>query len=424
MYSSYNNISNNIIGQNFFGLLVERSSYNIILNNKFIEDGIGFTAGTNLHKKSYYNHVIKGNTVNDKPLYYYKQKNDFIVPQDAGQIILFNCDNVMIENQHIEYGDVAILLAYCDSCTIQKSLFSNNLSIGVVMINSHYNIIRENNISNNEVVQYSIGIYTDYCNNTIYKDNYIANNNWGLSLMNSHYCTIENNNFIDNEGYGVALFTSTYIKILNNSVIGDTSRGFSLDTVGMTEITNNTISLNYGNKIAGWGCMGIWVLPYGWGIRIKENHISKCQTGILIETSYNNHVENNYITDCRIAGSSQLSNRDIIEAFLPKEKLIEPLAAIPSKGCGIYIFNSGTNWIKYNSVKENQIGIVLIRSTRNDIRLNNIEDSLTGFELISFLSTGYYPLNFWGSSITGPLFKSNKFLVLIPWSPIRISQAP
>jgi len=85
---------------------------------------------------------------------------------------------------------------------------------------------------------------------------------------------------------------------------------------------------------------------------------------------------------------------------------------------------TGENDITFNTISENDIGVIIFRSWMDNIQFNNIMDSTTGFDFIALLSLGYYPLNYWESSITGPIMKSNRLFTLFPWSPIRISEAP
>ena len=125
--SSYNNISSNIISNNLHGIMFDTSKKNIIHSNKFINDGICFAKGF----KPSYDHDIQDNTVNGKPVYHYKNKDDFTVPTDAGQIILFNCNNVMISDMNIEFTDWAIQLQYCNGCIVQNSVISDNEWLGI-----------------------------------------------------------------------------------------------------------------------------------------------------------------------------------------------------------------------------------------------------------------------------------------------------
>jgi len=98
-------------------------SYNAtITNNSFINDGIFL--GNYFHSESLtkedFLHNIDDNTVNGKPLYYYKNVRNFTVPQDAGQIIIGNCTNVLIQNLYLSNTDFSIILGFCNYCNIEN----------------------------------------------------------------------------------------------------------------------------------------------------------------------------------------------------------------------------------------------------------------------------------------------------------------
>jgi parallel beta-helix repeat protein len=71
-------ISDNNVSNTTWGIHLYCSSSNIIINNRFGNDGI-FIRGDDL---SYYNtHVIEDNKLNGKPIYYYKNANAIKVPE-------------------------------------------------------------------------------------------------------------------------------------------------------------------------------------------------------------------------------------------------------------------------------------------------------------------------------------------------------
>ena len=141
-----------------------------------------------------------------------------------------------------------------------------------------------------------------------------------------------------------------------------------------------------------------------------------------MESSDQNNIERNLIKECHIVTTQQIKTS--IEDLIVKIKDKKNLPMTITKGVGIFLLDTGDNNINFNTIKNNDIGIVIIRSWLDNIRFNNIQDSTTGIDFISLLTIGYYPLNYWGSSVTGPIFKSNRFFSLTPWSPIRISEAP
>jgi len=366
LWASYANISGNIISYNQAGVWGGETESHIIFDNIFIEDGVQFE-GT---LKSSFDHFIVNNTVNGKPLLYYKDKDDFTVPSDCGQILLFNCDNVLISDISIDHTDWAVLLAWCDDCTIQNSNISNNDGDGIVLINSNNNIVKDNNLLSNNM----IGITSAFSSFNVIKDNTIKGDTWvGITLSISDNC----------------------------------------------QVLDNNIELDYTSRNSDYPCTGIWLYAYCYENGIISNIISGCDTGISISSSSNNIFEKNYITGCHVFNTftQPIDNNYLISS----EDELETIIPIKTRGIGIFLEDSFSNEFRFNNVLENDINLVLFSSSFNKIRFNNIEDSTTGIDCICLLSIGWFPLNYWGSSITGPIFKSNKFFCFLPWSPTRIA---
>ena len=61
-------------------------------------------------------HIIENNEINGKPIRYYKNTNDIIVPKNTGQVILANCDNCIIEGLNLSncgYLNTSYLCTFC-----------------------------------------------------------------------------------------------------------------------------------------------------------------------------------------------------------------------------------------------------------------------------------------------------------------------
>ncbi len=91
--SSYNIISENNITNSWCGISLYKSSSNNISENMFVNDGL-------LVQDSYEN-LVRDNLVNGKPLVYLECVSDYVV-EDAGQVILINCNRIKVEGaQHL-----------------------------------------------------------------------------------------------------------------------------------------------------------------------------------------------------------------------------------------------------------------------------------------------------------------------------------
>ncbi|HEC89635.1 MAG TPA: hypothetical protein ENI44_03525 [Thermoplasmatales archaeon] len=134
--SSNVTIKDNIISENRWGILSYTTAYNLtICNNMFFQDGI-FPAS---YIHCYGGHIectdsipmesiqinITNNTVNGKPLYFYKNAHDLVIEENAGQVILVNCTNITVKNLYLSNIDFSIMLYFCSNCTIENNTIAN-----------------------------------------------------------------------------------------------------------------------------------------------------------------------------------------------------------------------------------------------------------------------------------------------------------
>ena len=209
-YSNNNIISNNTCSNNWFGITSWYSTNNRLMNNKMLRTGINI----NGYSLSDFTHEIDvSNTVNGKPIYYWKDVKDRKIPSGAGQVILVNCKNVVVENQNLnDVGAEGILIAF-----------------------SSYNIIKNNTCSNNWE-----GIHLRYSNNNSISNNICSNNRAnGIILYTSNNNSISNNIYTNNI-QGIWLWQySNYNIISENDICSN-----NLGGIGLKKTNNNLIYLN------------------------------------------------------------------------------------------------------------------------------------------------------------------------------------
>jgi parallel beta-helix repeat protein len=158
--------------------------------------------------------IDTSNTVNGKPVYYYKNQSGIVVPADAGQVILANCTHFVIENQNLSYASVGIQIGFSSSIIIRNNNCSNNYNYGIYLSSSSSNSISNNNCSNNWC-----GIGLDSSSSNSISNNTCCSNNWyGIYLYSSSSNSISNNTISDNTGYGIQIYSgSNFNRIWNNS---------------------------------------------------------------------------------------------------------------------------------------------------------------------------------------------------------------
>lgn len=274
-FSNDNTIVNNTCSSNGeVGISLVNCYSNILRNNKIVGSGIEFGGKDLLSWNT--QDIDVSNTVNGKSLCYFKNATGGTVQAGAGQVILANCTNMVVENQDLCDTSIGIQLGYSsnnlllnNNCsrdihgvslyysshnTINNSICVLNTADGIHLESSSTNTLDNNTCSGNGVV----GIFFwDSDSNTISNDNCSANNGtgtwlgsslvtgtgiWlgssagevidncscflnsmeGVHLYYSDGCTITNCSFSSNAGEGVSLVSfSSDNRIWNNTFIGN-----------------------------------------------------------------------------------------------------------------------------------------------------------------------------------------------------------
>ncbi|MBW9222415.1 right-handed parallel beta-helix repeat-containing protein, partial [Methanothermococcus sp. SCGC AD-155-C09] len=352
--SSNNSITNNNISDNRRGIELRYSKNNIIKDNTFINDGV-FIWG---YLPEHWIHTIENNTVNNKPLYYFKNETRETIPGNAGQIILANCSEMIIENLNVNNTDAGIQIGFSSQITIRNNSILNN-RYGIRLWDSSNNSITNNNISDNRR-----GIELIDSNNNIIKDNTFINDGVVIEgyLMKHWIHTIENNTVNNKPLY--------YFKNETRGTIPGNAGQIILANCSEMIIEN----LNVNNTDAGIQ------IGFSSQITIRNNSILNNRYGIRLCYSSNNIITNNNISDnnkrgieLRYSSNNSITNNNIWD-----------------NGDGIDLYKSSNNSITNNNISDNRRGINLGYSNNNTIYLNNFIDNKDNVD--SFNST-----NFWNS---------------------------
>ncbi|UCG69451.1 MAG: right-handed parallel beta-helix repeat-containing protein [Thermoplasmata archaeon] len=122
-YIDNNNISNSkILNVDQYGIYIQYSVGNNITQNILVENGIFISGNLIQHWNT---HIIDtSNMISTKPIYYWKNRTGGIIPMGAGQIILANCQNVIVKNQELSNSSVGIELGF----SLNNDIINNNAS--------------------------------------------------------------------------------------------------------------------------------------------------------------------------------------------------------------------------------------------------------------------------------------------------------
>ncbi|HTY52667.1 MAG TPA: NosD domain-containing protein [Methanomicrobiales archaeon] len=175
--------ANEVSGNTFYGdnvgMLFGTSSENTVSGNTFMNCGLNIETGPGISSYGR-NNQVTGNTVNGKPLVYLENRNDMTVT-GAGQVILLNCQRILVTGNSISRATVGIQLWDSDQNTIQGNRLVNNNRGGISLTHSS-----GNELSDNVVVLNDDGIHLAYSDgNTITRNNVSYQNLIGISLLHS-----------------------------------------------------------------------------------------------------------------------------------------------------------------------------------------------------------------------------------------------
>jgi len=247
VWSTDCNISGNLVTNNYAGITLVASSA-IMRNNNMTGNRYNFDVdGQQL--SHFMNDIDTSNTIENKPIYYWVNKQGMEIPLDAGFVAVINSTNITVKNLTLANNYEGVLSCFTSNLTIQNvSLLYNNY--GIVFFESS-----NNNITSCDTETGYCGIlFQDSSNNSITKSR-IANNRYGIKLVRSSNNQIYHNNFLNNikqadtdaestsawdDGYpsggnywsdytGVDLNNGPYQNVTGSDGIGDTPHPINAD---------------------------------------------------------------------------------------------------------------------------------------------------------------------------------------------------
>jgi len=197
--------------------------------------------------------IVTGNTVNGEPLIYKEDESYITIDSEtAGQVILVNCDNVTVDDMDLSDTLVGLELIDSKDCVVSNNTFSNNIFYGILLLNSHYNMIQDNTLSDmpddDWVAPKPISL--EYSSNNTLRNNQLSDNVNGI-LVQDYSC---NNQIKSNtistaggimEGFGIFLKEERSDNTnISYNTISDCYKGVCICTPKGGWVLNTTIYMN------------------------------------------------------------------------------------------------------------------------------------------------------------------------------------
>ncbi|UCG68468.1 MAG: right-handed parallel beta-helix repeat-containing protein, partial [Thermoplasmata archaeon] len=218
--STGNEITNNMASENDIGIYLKECGGNILTGNTMVETGL-FIYGWSINYWNFHD-IDTTNTINGKPVYYWKNQNGGTIPLGAGQIILSNSNNINIEDQNLTNGTVGIQLAFSSDIYVNDNNVSSNKKNGIYLRVSDGNTIIDNTISSNS----EEGIYLSASSANSITNNTVLNNDKGINIRVSSNDNIIIGNNVSNNDYCLYISSSSNNKIYHNNLVDNTFQAF------------------------------------------------------------------------------------------------------------------------------------------------------------------------------------------------------
>ncbi|MGM0687306.1 MAG: right-handed parallel beta-helix repeat-containing protein [Promethearchaeati archaeon] len=224
-----------------------------VKDNNFMAGGL-FISGSGV---SHWLHDFSDNTINGKPLGYFKNViGSYIDCSQYGQVLLVNSSHVTImDGVFVDVG-IGIQVVYSTNCTLENNTASGSSWYGFHVLNSPNCTLKHNTASYStngfEIVDSSFCLLTnntaignDYPGFYIYgsfcsslKNNFASSNLWGFYVVYSNNSTLSNNAATTNwDGFQIR---SSHCMLVNNLVTNNSHYGIFLNS----DTSNNLLYLN------------------------------------------------------------------------------------------------------------------------------------------------------------------------------------
>lgn len=345
--SDDNWLANNSCSDQEYGILLYTSVNCTLRDNLLNSDGIVIWG----NQLNFWNRhdIDSSNEVNSKPVYYYRDETKTTVPSGAGQVILANCQNMIIENQNASDATYGIEVGYSRNCTIANNSCRGNEYYGIVLVSSDNNTVSNNSCCNNK--------------------------NMGIYLSSSDLDNVSNNICRNNSYYAIYVLTSASNLMLNNSCSGDTV-GIYVDSSTSITLRDNQMDREgifiYGLSLNEWITHSIDTSNE---VNGRPVYYYAFQSGITIPSNAGQVI----LANCTSMTMDNLNLTNAsagIELAFSQRNTVSNSTIEYDSEYGILLFSSDRNVITLNDCSNNSNqGLFLVGSSDNTVRENRFADN-------------------------------------------------
>ncbi len=295
-FSSGNKLTGNSLSRNTYGIYLAACSNSYLRDNHMTSNDFNFFVASGTIANSI-NDIDESNTVNEKPIIYWQNKQNQTVPANAGYIALVNCTKMTIQDMDLSNNGQALLLSGVTDSTIKNNKISQNHN-GIWLVESENNCIEQNTFSDNRYY----ALYVSNSNgNTVVSNRFTGNGLKGTSheqalgstgkaalyLITSHNNQIENNQ-ISGNGEGISIQASNQNTVKSNILENNDGSTIILFDCVNDIITANTIKANNGPGVKLWSTKQT---------NVYNNDVTGNSLGILLDGAQENNIHHNNIAD-------------------------------------------------------------------------------------------------------------------------------
>ncbi len=241
-------IEGNILRDVFFGILIEKSHYGLINNNKVTSDAQSeFSSGNGVHIwHSDHMTVTNNYLANLRDGIYFEFVDDSHISNNIstdnlryGLHFMFSNHNSYVDNQFINNG-AGVAVMFSKFIEMRRNQFLRNwgtASFGLLLKE-----IYDAEIIDNVFEENTIGINIEGSTRINYKNNNLLRNGWAIKIAGGCYTNIfENNNFISNS------FDISYNSKMNDNSFDSNYwsdyTGYDLDKDGIGDVPYRPVKL-------------------------------------------------------------------------------------------------------------------------------------------------------------------------------------